>query len=182
MPAFNTNAIAERAGVSIGSLYQYFSNKDAILVALIERRALTFAEHLETVAAGLEGADFAEDLRQVLVQAVVWRETDGRLSRALDAEEERLRPYLDLHSAMGRMDATLHQLIERHGEALGVTDPARAAQRVTVIAKAMMGTAWGCEAPDWFQTASETVGAVMGYLRVAGRSDGGRLTQAAAAP
>jgi AcrR family transcriptional regulator len=32
-----TNRIAARAGVSIGTLYQYFPNKDAILVALIER-------------------------------------------------------------------------------------------------------------------------------------------------
>lgn len=32
-----TNHIAERAGVSIGSLYQYFPNKDAILAGLMER-------------------------------------------------------------------------------------------------------------------------------------------------
>src|SRR5207344_2490103 len=34
---FNTNAVAERAGVSIGTLYQYFGHKDAILVAVARR-------------------------------------------------------------------------------------------------------------------------------------------------
>lgn len=31
---FNTNRVAERAGVSIGTLYQYFSSKQAILAAM----------------------------------------------------------------------------------------------------------------------------------------------------
>lgn len=31
---FTTNAIAELAGVSIGTLYQYFPNKNAILIAM----------------------------------------------------------------------------------------------------------------------------------------------------
>ncbi len=35
--AGTTNRIAERAGVSIGSLYQYFPSKEAIAVALLER-------------------------------------------------------------------------------------------------------------------------------------------------
>jgi AcrR family transcriptional regulator len=35
--AGTTNRIAKRAGVSIGTLYQYFPSKDAIAVALLER-------------------------------------------------------------------------------------------------------------------------------------------------
>lgn len=41
--ALTTNAVAQKAGVSIGTLYQYFGDKQALLDALIQR-------HLETLA------------------------------------------------------------------------------------------------------------------------------------
>src|ERR1051325_4120912 len=57
--AGTTNRIAERARTSIGSLYQYFPNKDAILAELlvqhIDRGAWTGADELD-LAPGTLGA------------------------------------------------------------------------------------------------------------------------------
>jgi AcrR family transcriptional regulator len=36
--ALNTNAIAERAGISVGTLYEYFPDREAILVAVAQRQ------------------------------------------------------------------------------------------------------------------------------------------------
>jgi len=47
-----TNHIAERAGVSIGSLYQYFPNKEAILVTLAKRHVEIAGNLLMGLAAG----------------------------------------------------------------------------------------------------------------------------------
>ena len=43
--AFTANRVAERAGISPGSLYQYFSNKEMIIAGIIER-ALISTEHI----------------------------------------------------------------------------------------------------------------------------------------
>lgn len=49
-----TNRIAELAGVSVGSLYQYFPGKQALLAALIEREAQA---DLAAMRAALEACD-----------------------------------------------------------------------------------------------------------------------------
>jgi AcrR family transcriptional regulator len=71
-----TNAIAERAGISIGSLYRYFPDKDAILRGLAVR-------HLEQVQA-IHGQVFTEDLVYLPLEVV--------LDRIVD-------PFVELHVA-----------------------------------------------------------------------------------
>jgi len=62
-----TNRIAARAGVSIGTLYEYFPNKEALLLALAERHV---EEAERGIGAALEHSDLAA-LLPALQQAVL---------------------------------------------------------------------------------------------------------------
>jgi AcrR family transcriptional regulator len=71
---FNTNAVARRAGVSIGALYRYFPDKQAILVALAERERTAVDAR---IAAGPPpgGPRLARD--RAAIRAFLWA-FDGR--------------------------------------------------------------------------------------------------------
>lgn len=66
MHRLTTTRVAERAGVSVGTLYQYYPNKQALLYAVLQR-------HLEGVASAVEAAALQvhQGSLAVMVQAVV---------------------------------------------------------------------------------------------------------------
>ena len=68
LPAFTTNAVAERAGVSIGTLYQYFADKNEILLALA-RQQMTIS--LADIGRALQGDPSVEGRVRAVVQAMV---------------------------------------------------------------------------------------------------------------
>lgn len=64
--ALTTNHIAERAGFSIGTLYQYFPNREAILDALIERERESSNTHVRGALAQLERGGIEETVRKIV--------------------------------------------------------------------------------------------------------------------
>ena len=83
---FNTNAVAERAGVSIGSLYQYFPGKDALTVALIQRETERFRADMAFALTRRGGKAALEYLLGACVRQQLQR---PMLAKLLDIEEAR---------------------------------------------------------------------------------------------
>src|SRR5215468_6642870 len=72
-----TTRVAERAGVSVGTLYQYYPNKESLLFAVLE-------EHLDKVTAAVEAA-CKEARNQPLadmIRTVVEAFVDAKLNRS----------------------------------------------------------------------------------------------------
>jgi AcrR family transcriptional regulator len=67
--AITTNRVAEIAGVSIGSLYQYFPEKQAIFVALHDRHVDKVRRVIERTMAGCTSAS-VEELTRELVEGL----------------------------------------------------------------------------------------------------------------
>lgn len=64
-----TTTVARRAGVSVGSLYQYFPNREAIVVELLRRRTRRLVEAV--LGADLSGSPDKSDAARLLMEAFV---------------------------------------------------------------------------------------------------------------
>jgi AcrR family transcriptional regulator len=129
LPAYNTNAVAERAGVSIGSLYQYFPNKDALTAALIERETATLLADIAEIAAQ---AGYADGIAGLIRAAIAHQLRRPVLARLLDFEERRL-PMRDRDLQVDRTaQACVLALLQRPDAPLKVGDGVSANELVAL--------------------------------------------------
>jgi AcrR family transcriptional regulator len=86
-----TNRIAERAGVSIGSLYQYFPNKEAILAVLLEQHTQEVANAVGAIRRHVaeEPHDLVGVLQHFVEDMVALHSKNPRLQHVLLDEAPR---------------------------------------------------------------------------------------------
>jgi AcrR family transcriptional regulator len=81
-----TNHIAVRAGVSVGSLYQYFESREDLLAALMERERNRLLRRLDEAIPGVIGVGPRTGIRALLEIAFEEADRDKALFTALSSD------------------------------------------------------------------------------------------------
>ncbi len=167
LSGFTTNAVAERAGVSIGSLYQYFPNKDALMVALIERQQDQQSAALLSSASAFAKGDLADIVRTLVRAAMQHHRDDPLLATAIDHEEMRLPISAMLDHRLDMAGAVLRSVFASQVHGLSALEIDRAVQTLPHLVRATVDV-WANRQPPMLDIAEEeAVRAVLGYLRAA---------------
>ena len=112
----STNRIAEEAGVSVGSLYQYFPGKEALVAAVMERHNRQLTQVVRRALAEVATLPVEQAARKLIAAAIEAHRVDPKLHRVLAEQVPRtgrlanidafnretyalLRSYLESHSA-----------------------------------------------------------------------------------
>ena len=130
---FTTNRVAERAGVSVGSLYQYFPNKESLLVELMRRHMRELESGFEAILADASDRPLAETVRALIEANVRAHLVDPELHRVLSEEVPHLGA-LDWRNEFGeRCTERVHAVLEQRRSELAVTNLDLAVYLVTGI-------------------------------------------------
>ena len=115
LAGLNTNAVAHVAGVSIGSLYQYFPTKEAILLELLRRKRSRVLADIHAALEGMEDVEEEETIARLVSAAMRNQARTPELSQAFDYASA----ALPMHGETVRINAEIvaaiaHFLAQRH--------------------------------------------------------------------
>lgn len=125
--ACTTNAIARVSGVSIGSLYQYFPNREAIFAELSRRHVEEMLAVLFSEVAALDSSSLRVGVRRLVTLMIELHRRDPEFHRALETSE----PGLGARAHLAKMEAQVLEVartyLAAHQQELAVNDIDRAA-------------------------------------------------------
>jgi len=118
----STNRIAEVAGVSIGSLYQYFPSKEALVAAVIERHQQQIMQTVRRELNLAASLPLEQALRKFVAVAVQAHRVDPPLHRVLAEQIPRVGPLEKLESFSRENFSLFRAYLEGVRDQLGVDD------------------------------------------------------------
>lgn len=157
---FNTNAVAELAGVSIGSLYQYFPSKDALIVELIRRERAQLSNHIVEAIQQSDAADLKEKLKLIIQAAVQHQLSRPQLARTLEFATELIGKNSEENEHQHELEIIISGLFIRSD----ISHAQTATQDVIALSKGMINAAGIAGESDLNDLQQRVEKAVFGYL------------------
>jgi AcrR family transcriptional regulator len=118
----STNRIAEVAGVSVGSLYQYFPGKEALVVAVIERHQQEIMQTVRGELAEVLARPVEQAIRKMVTVAVKAHRVDPKLHRVLAEQIPRVGKLEKLEGFNREYYTLFRAYLENHRDELRVDD------------------------------------------------------------
>jgi len=118
----STNHIAEVAGVSVGSLYQYFPTKEALVAAVIERHQQEITQTVRIELAQVLALPVEPAMRLLVGVAVRAHRVDPRLHRVVAEQIPRVGELEKLASFNRDNFSLFRAYLENHRDELCVDD------------------------------------------------------------
>ena len=137
----STNRIAEVAGVSVGSLYQYFPNKESLIAALIDRHNQDVAQLVRAELAQAVGLPIAQAVRKLVTVAVKAHRMDPKLHRVLTEQIPRVGRLEKVETFNRQNYALFREYIEGRRDEIRAVDPELAAFVCVTSIEALTHTA-----------------------------------------
>jgi AcrR family transcriptional regulator len=156
----NTNAVAERAGVSVGTLYQYFPGKEAIAAELVRRIKAQLLDDLTGALIAAQARSLREAAQIVLSASIRHHARAPELSRELERIEEDLPLDDEVAAITDKVHAGLIGLLAEHA----LPAPEVVARDLTAMSRGMVHAALFAGETDLAQIERRLLPAILGYL------------------
>jgi AcrR family transcriptional regulator len=118
----STNRIAERAGVSVGSLYQYFPSKEALVIAVAERHNREIMQAVGVALDELGSLPVEAAVRRLIGVAIDGHRVNPELHRVLAEEVPRTGDLEGLRYVNEDAGRRFRQFLEEHRDEVAVQD------------------------------------------------------------
>jgi AcrR family transcriptional regulator len=166
----STNKIAAAAGVSIGSLYQYFPSKEALVAAVIDRHMQELLQVVRDALVKVAARPIEVAARELVSVMIDAHRVNPKLHRVLAEQTPRTGRLENIQAMEREAYALVRGYLEAHRDELDVADPDVAAFICVTTVEALTHAAVVCRPESLGDAAAgrlvdEVTRLVVRYLR-----------------